>query len=89
MSAHHSLRSHSSLKTVFGKIGDTYQAYCHPYKTHTLATHHGGSGHPLGRDINAHKAADTEIEQTQDFHHVNTNDFVLMKVSSLFLSPIP
>ena len=30
----HSLRLHSPLKTVFGKIGDTYQAYCNTYKTH-------------------------------------------------------
>ena len=75
MSAHHSLRSHSPLKTVFGKIGDTYWAYCHTYKTHTMATHHGGSGQPLDRDINAHEAVDTDIEQTQDFHHVNTHDF--------------
>ena len=38
MSADHSLRSHSPHKTVFGKIGDTYQAYCHTYKTHSMAT---------------------------------------------------
>ena len=75
MSACHSLRSHSPLKTVFGKIGDTYQTYCHTYKTHTMATCHGGSGQPLDGDINAHKDTDTDIEQTQDFHHVNTNDF--------------
>ena len=55
MSAHHSLRSYSQLKTVFGKIGDTYQAYCHMYKTHTISTHHVGSGQPSDRDINAHK----------------------------------
>ena len=75
MSAHCSLRSHSPLKTVFGKIGDTYQAYCHTYKTHTMASHHGGSGQHLDRDINAHETTDTEIEQAQEFHHVNTNDF--------------
>ena len=40
-----------------------------------MATHHRGSGQPLGGDINTHKATDTVIEQTQDFHHVNTNDF--------------
>ena len=44
-------------------------------QTHAMATHHGGSGQPLDRDINAHKAMATDIEQTQDFHHVNTNDF--------------
>ena len=75
MSGHCSLRSHSPLKTVFGKIGDTYQAYCYTYKTHTMATHHGGSGQPSDRDINAHKTTDTEIEHAQKFHHVNTNDF--------------
>ena len=75
MSAHCSLRSCSPLKTVFGKIGDTYQAYCHTYKTHAMATHHGGSGQPLDRDINVHKAMDTDIEQTQEFHQVNANDF--------------
>ena len=75
MSACHSLRSCSPLKIVFGKIDDTYQAYCQTYKTHTMATYHRGSGQPLGEDINAHEAMDTDIEQTQDFHHVNTNDF--------------
>ena len=75
MSAHHSLRSHSPLKTVFGKIGDTYQAYCHTYKTHAMATQHGGSGQPSDRDINAHETTDTDMEHAQEFHHVNTNDF--------------
>ena len=42
MSAHHHTRSHSPLKTVLGKIGDWYQAYCTTYKTHAMATHHGG-----------------------------------------------
>ena len=74
MSAHCSLRSHSPLKTVFGKIGDTYQAYCHTYKTHAMATCHGGSGQPLDRDIHTHKTKDTGIEHAQEFHHVNTND---------------
>ena len=77
MSAHHSLGSYSPLKTVFWKIGDTYQAYCNTYKTHAMATHHGGLGQPLDRDINvtreAHKATDTDIEDTQDFHPVETD----------------
>ena len=75
MSACHSLRSFSPLKTVFGKIGDTYQAYCHTYKTHAMAACHGGSGQHLDRDINAHETTDTEIEHAQEFHHVNINDF--------------
>ena len=44
-------------------------------KTHAMATHHGGSGQHLERDINPHKITDTEIEHVQEFHHVNTNDF--------------
>ena len=54
MSALCSLRSHSPLKTLFGQIGDTYQAYCHTYKTHAMATCHAGSGQTLDRDINAY-----------------------------------
>ena len=75
ISACRSLRSHSPLKTVFGKIGDTYQVYCHTYKTHVMATCHGGSGQPLTGDITPHKTTDTEIEHAQEFHHLNTNDF--------------
>ena len=71
MSTHHSLRSCSPLKTVLGKIGDTYQAYCHTHKTHAMVNHHGGSGQHPDRDINAHETTDSEIEGAQEFHHVN------------------
>ena len=44
-----------------------------------MATHHGGLGQPLGRDIDvtrkAHEAADTDVEDTQDFHPVDTDHF--------------
>ena len=44
-----------------------------------MATHHGDFGHPLDRDINgireAHKTTDTDIENTQDFHPVETDNF--------------
>ena len=66
MSAHCSLRSHSPLKTVFGSIGVTYQAYCHTYKTHAMGTCHGDSGQHSNRDINAHKTTDAEIEHVQN-----------------------
>ena len=79
ISAHHSLRSHSSLKMVFGKIGNTYQAYCNTYKTHAMATYHGGSGRPLDRDIDmtreAQKTTDTNIEDTWDFSTAETDHF--------------
>ena len=79
MSAHHSIRSHSPLKSVLGKIGDTCQAYCNTYKPHTMATHHGGSGCPLDRDTDVtretQKTADTDIEDTHDFNTVETVHF--------------
>ena len=79
MSAYHSLRSCSPLKTVFEKLGDIYQAYCKTYKTHAMATHHGGSGQPLDRDIDktreVHETTDTDLENTQDFHPVDTDCF--------------
>ena len=37
-----------------GKIGDKYQAYCTIYKTHAMATHHGGAGCLSDRGINLH-----------------------------------
>ena len=44
-----------------------------------MATHHGGLGQPLDRDIDitgeVHKTVDTDIENTQDFHPVNTDHF--------------
>ena len=36
--------AHSPLKTVLGKIGNRYQSYCTTYKTHTMTTHHRGTG---------------------------------------------
>ena len=45
------------------------------YKTHAMATHHGDPGQPTDRDIPAHKTVDTDIDQAQEFHLVNANDF--------------
>ena len=57
MSGYHSKYNEwtcSPFKTVPWKIGDKYQAYCTMYKAHNMATCHGGTGHPLDRDINLH-----------------------------------
>ena len=64
MAAHHSTRTHSLFKTVLGKIGDKYQAYCTTYKMHTMATHHRGTGCPLdrGSDLNAEDPEPTDID---------------------------
>ena len=72
MSAHYNLRSHSPFKTVLGRTEDTYQAYCNTYKTCTMATYPGGSGHPLDRNTDMTReeqpVVDTDVEVQQDFH---------------------
>ena len=74
MSARHNLRSHSPLKTVLNRLGDTYQAYCDTYKTHTMATCHGGSGQPLDRDATT-TGKDIDVDILHSFHHEDTDDF--------------
>ena len=79
MLACHSLRLHSPLKTIFEKIGDTYQAYFNTYKTPAMATHHGGSGNSLDRNIDMTRenqtTADTNVEDTQDFCPIEIDHF--------------
>ena len=74
MSACHNLWLCSPLKTVLGRIGDTYQAYCNTYKTHAIATCHGGSGQPLDRDATMTRH-DTDIDVPQDFLPEDTGNF--------------
>ena len=73
MSAHHNLRSCTPLKTVHNRLGDTYQAYCNTYKTHTIATHHEGSGQSLDRDATPN-GKDTDVNIPHDYHHEDTDD---------------
>ena len=44
-----------------------------------MATHHGGLGQPLDRDIaitgEVHETTNTDNDSTQDFHPVDTNHF--------------
>ena len=72
MSAYNNLRLHSPLKTVFNKLGDTYQAYCNTYKTHDMANCHGGAGQPLDRDTTP-PWKDTYI--SNDYHHEDMDNF--------------
>ena len=60
---------------VFGTIGNAYQAYCHIYKAHAMATCHGGPEQHTDKDIPVHETTDTDIEQAQEFHQVYANDF--------------
>ena len=69
MSAHHSTRLCSPLKTVLGKIGDRYQAYCTTYKMHTVAICHGGADHPLDRGMDILR----EDPEHTDINNENTH----------------
>ena len=71
MSACCNLSLHFLLKTVLNKLGDTYQACCNTYKTHAVATCHGGTGQPLDRDDTPH-GKDIEVNI---LHHEDTDDF--------------
>ena len=62
-------RLHSPLKTILGKIGDQYQVYCTIYKTHTMATHHRGTGHALDRGLDIL----TEDHEHTDFNNDSTH----------------
>ena len=68
MSAHCHIQLCSLLKTVLGKIGDWYQAYCTTYKTHAMATCQGGTDHPLDRGLNIL----TEDPEQADIDNENT-----------------
>ena len=74
MSACHNLRSCSPLKTMLNRLGDSYQAYCNTYKTHTMAAHHRGSGQPLERDVTL-TGMDTDVNIPHDYQHEGMNDF--------------
>ena len=57
MSGCHSKNSeqmHSLLKTVLARIKQRYQTYYTVYKMHAMATHHGGAGCPIDRDVDIH-----------------------------------
>ena len=49
------------------------------YKTHAMATHHGGSGQPLDRDTDTTREeqliVDTDVEVQQDLHPEDTDHF--------------
>ena len=44
MLAHQRLWTHSPIKKLFHKLGNSYQTYINFHKTHTMATHYGGIG---------------------------------------------
>ena len=72
MSTGPSLRSHSLLKTVLTEVENSYQTYVNMYKTHTMATCHGGTGQPLEKNLNP---KDQDINIPSDYQHEDIDDF--------------
>ena len=72
MLTHVSSSQHKIMFTVKNstrKIGDWYQAYCTTYRTHAMATHHRGAGHPLNRGLDIL----TEDSEHADINNNNTH----------------
>ena len=74
MSACHSFWMCSPVNKVLNKIEDSYQTYINTYKTHTMATHHRGTGQPSEKDPNPQQH-DVDVqneyqEDADDFENV-------------------
>ena len=72
MSAYCSVRSQSPLKSELNKIGDSYQTYVNAYKTHAMATHHGGTGQPPERTPTPHEQ---DPDTPSKYHHEDIDNF--------------
>ena len=71
MSAHCNFWMHSPLKKVLNKIEDSYQTYANSYKTHAMATHHGGAGKPSEKNSDTQETNVTIHNEYQ----ADVNDF--------------
>ena len=61
----------SPLKKVLNKIEDSYQTYINSYKTHAIATHHGGRDTPSEKDSDPQEITVTIHNEYQ----ADVNDF--------------
>ena len=75
MSAHCNFQMCSPLKKVLNKIEDSYQTYINAYKTHAMATCHGGTGKPSEKDSDPQEN-DVVIH---DKYQADINDFENIK----------
>ena len=93
MSAHHNPGSHSSLKAVLNKLGDSYQTYINTYKTHAMATHHRGAGQPSGRDPNLPEQGtdilSDHLEDMDNFENVEHENHTTLKALTRNLDDLP
>ena len=76
MPACHSFQMHCPLKEVVNKIEDSNQTYISTYKTHTMATHHRGTGqhsekdrHSQEQDIDVSNEYQEDVDDFENVEH--------------------
>ena len=82
MSACHRLWTHSPIKKLLTKIGESYQTYINYYKTHAIATCYGGIGDTSGSNSENHNKDDNDsqtdindLENIEPMHGAGFRDF--------------
>ena len=84
MSACLNPRSCFPLKTVLNELGDSYQTYVNTYKSHSMATHHGGAVEPLDKDSSPHEhgtatPSNYNHEDMDKFKNVEQENHTILK----------
>ena len=77
------LQTHSPIKKLFHKPGNSYQTYINFHKTHAMATCYGGIGdtsinNPESHDMDS-DCQDNYQEDVNDLEHVELNPPVELK----------
>ena len=83
MLAHQMLWTHSPIKKLFHKLGNSYQTYVKFHKTHAMATRYGGIGdtsvnNPESPDMDS-DSQDNYQEDVHDLEHIELNPPVKLK----------
>ena len=70
------LQTHSLLKMLLHKLGNSYQTYINLHKTHAMATHYGGIG-----DTSVHNPESHDMDSdSQDNYQEDVNDLEHIKL---------
>ena len=68
MLAHQRLQTHSPIKKLFHKLGNSYQTYINFHKTHAMAIHYGGIGDTSMNDPESQDIDSDSQENYQEDH---------------------
>ena len=83
MLAHQRLRTHSPIKKLFHKLGNSYQTYINFHKTRAMATRYGGIGdtsmnNPETQDMDSN-SQDNYQEDVNDQEHIEVDPPVTLQ----------